>query len=222
MSIRKALVLTLLAAGCGGGGAKYRVDDASLAQVSMQDKQPVFVAQTERDQAKAEQQKAQADLKQVSNDLDIAENDYKSNKLALDTAKLNQKNADLSGDVNRKNQASRDLHVAELGVKAADAKVDWLSRKRKWLKACADAAEEHWAAADSRLEYEKAKLAQSKGIRPSQDFNVINFETDNLKKQTKYSEARMDADKHRADVENLERQWQNHQQAYESAKSAAH
>ena len=135
--------------------------------------------------AKTEQQKAEADLKNIDNELDVAENEYKTAKLQLDTAKLNQKTAEQSGDVNRKNQAQRDVHVAELGVKAADAKVDWLNKKRKWIKAQRDAADDHVAAADARVELEKAKLAQQKGIKPSEDFNVMNFETDNLKKQQK-------------------------------------
>jgi outer membrane protein TolC len=107
-----------------------------------------------------------------------------------------------------------------MGVKSADAKVDWLNKKRKWIKAVRDAAEDHYAAADSRCELEKAKLAQQKGIKPSDDFNVMNFETDNLKKQQKYSESRMDADKMQADVDRLERDWHAQQAAWEQSKSA--
>ena len=78
---------------------------------------------------KTEKQKAEADLKNIDNELSVAENDYKAAKLQLDTAKLQQKTAETSGDVNRKNQSMHDVRVAELGVKAADVKVDWLNEE---------------------------------------------------------------------------------------------
>ena len=120
----------------------------------------------------------------------------------------------------RKSQSQHDVSVAQLGVKAADVKVDWLSKKRKWIKAQRDAADEHFAAADARLELEKAKLAQQKDIKPSKDFDVMNFESDNLKKQQNYSSARMDADKMQADVDRLERDWHATLSTYEQAKAA--
>lgn len=211
-------IVLIAVAGCGGGGAKYHVDDKSLAGASVEEKQGVLAAEQEKEVAKTEQEKAEADLKNIERDLDIAENDLKTAKLQLDSAKLTQKSADTSGDVNKKNQAAHDLRVAELGVKAADAKVDWLEKKRKWIKAQRDAADDHWAAADSRCELEKAKLAQQKGIKPSDDFNVMNFESDNLKKQQQYSESRMDADKMQADVDRMERDYQAQLAAYEQAK----
>jgi hypothetical protein len=219
--MRKTLLSLLLigAAACGGGGAKYHVNDNALATASVQEKQGVLAAQQEKEVAKTEQSKSESDLKQVENDLDIAENEYKAAKLQQDTAKLTQKAGEQSGDVNRKSQGAHDLRIAELGVKSSDAKVDWLTKKRKWIKAQRDAADDHFAAADARLELEKAKLAQQKGIKPSDDFNVMNFETDNLKRQQKYSEARMDADKMQADVDKLERDYHAKLSTYDQAKS---
>src|SRR3954471_13209209 len=129
----------LVVAGCGGGGAKYHVDDNSLATASVQEKQGILAAQQEKEVAKTEEQKAEADLKNIDNELSVAENDYKTAKLQLDTAKLQAKTAEQSGDFNRKNQAVHDVRVAELGVKSADTKVDWLNKKRKWFKAQRDA-----------------------------------------------------------------------------------
>jgi hypothetical protein len=50
----------------------------------------------------------------------------------------------------------------------------------------------------------------------------MNFETDNLKKQQKYSESRMDADKMQADVDRLERDFHAQLSTYEQAKAASH
>src|SRR5262249_10581583 len=152
--------------------------DQSLAAVSMEDKKGIFAAQNELTQARAEQQKAEADVNSVDTESDVADNELKTAKLQLDTAKLNQKAAEQAADVNKKNQAGHDLHIAEMAVKAAEAKDDFLGKKKKWLKRTRDAAEAHVAAADARAELEKAKVAQAKGIRPSEKFDVMNFETD--------------------------------------------
>ena len=64
-------------------------------------------------------------------------------------------------------------------------------------------------------------MAQQKGIKPSDDFNIVNFETDNMKKQQSYSESRMDADKMQADVDRLERDYQVQKQTFDQAKSAS-
>jgi hypothetical protein len=217
MRARDASLVLFLAA-CGGG-PKYKIDDAALAQIPVQEKQGVMGAQTEQNQAKEEYRQAEAMVNQTDRDLDIAENELKSAKLSLDTAKLNLKSAEQSGDVNRKNAAERDIHVAEMGVKASDAKVDFLSKKKKWWKRNRDAAEAHQSAADSRVELEKAKLAEAKGIKPSADFSVMNFETESLEKSRKYSEAKLDADKLKPDVDDLERKYQMMSDQWNGAKA---
>ena len=185
----------------------------------MQEKGGVINAQSEQNQAREELRTATAMVDQTDRDLDIAENELKTQKLALDTAKLNLKSAQQAGDVNRKNQAERDVNVAEMGVKAADAKCDWLSKKKKMHKRERDAAEAHVSAADSHVELEKAKLAESKGIKPTQDFSIMNFESESMDKSKKYSEAKLDADKIRPDVDDLERKYKMLQDQYNGAKS---
>jgi hypothetical protein len=217
MRARNYVVVLLLSA-CGGG-PKYKIDDSTLAQIPVQEKQGVMGAQTEQNQAREEYRTADAMVNQTDRDLDVASNDYKAAKLSLDTAKLNLKSGEQSGDVNRKNQAERDVHVAEMGVKASDAKVDWLSKKKKFHKRERDAAEAHQSSADAKVELEKAKLAETKGIKPSADFNVMNFETETLDKQKKFSEAKLDADKMRPDVDDLERKYKMLADQYNGAKS---
>jgi hypothetical protein len=150
-----SFVLVALA-GCGGGGAKYHVDDQSL-----------------------------------------------------DTAKLNQKTAEASGDVNRKTQSVHDVKVAEVGVKAADTKVDWLNKKRKWFKAQRDAADDHFAAADSRLELEKAKLAQQKNIKPGADFSVGDYESQWKDKNGDWESAKKDAESEQKKATDREQKWKD-------------
>jgi hypothetical protein len=216
----RKLMIPLFVLGCGGGGAKYHVDDASLAALSMQDKQAIFAAQNEKNQAQAEMQNFKAQERNTEHELDIADNDYKAAKLQLDTAKISQKSAEQSGDVNRKQQAQRDIQVAQLGVKAADAKVDWLKKKRKWQSYSADAAERHVAECDSRAELEKAKLAQARNIRPDEKFDPNLFEMDYQEKSRKYNDARLDADRLKPEVDGKEREYMTQQQAFDQARGA--
>jgi len=215
--MRKLMTLVFVV-GCGGSSAKYHVDDQSLAALSMEEKQAIFAAQNEKNQAQAEMQNFQAQVKQTDHDLDIADNEYKTAKLQLDTAKINVKAAE--GDMNRKQQAQRDVQIGELGVKTADAKVDWLKKKRKWLDASADAAERHVAQADARAELEKAKLAQAKGIKPDEKFDPMLFEQDYQEKARKYNDAKLDADRMKPDVDGKEREYMTQQQAYDQARQA--
>ena len=210
------LSFALLVAACSSG-PKYVVDEKLLASCTTDEKKGMLTAQNDLNVAKAEQQQAKMDLENCERDLDIANNEYKTAKLQKDTAKLQLDGAKASGDANRKNQAERDLHVAEMGVKAADAKVDWLDKKKKWLKRTRDAADYHFSSAQARYELEKAKLVTSKGMKPSPDFNIMTFETQDLESSKKFSEARLDADKTKADVLDLERKYQERNQQYTAA-----
>jgi outer membrane protein TolC len=219
MRARNAVLVAVLVGGCSSG-PKYKIDDASLAQIPLAEKQQVLAAQNEQLQAKEELRKAKADYDQVDRDLDIANNEYKSAKLTLDSAELTKKSADQSGDMNKKNQAARDLHIAQLGVKAGDAKVSWLEKKLKWVKANREAAERQVEAADAKCELEKAKLASAKGIKPSDNFNVLNFETESLEKTKKYSESKLEADRKKPDVDDLERKFTAIFQEYQNARGS--
>ena len=209
--MRNAIFALLILGGCSSG-PKYKVDDNLIASASVDEKRGMLAAQSDVNTAKAEQAQVKNELSTAERELDIAENEYKTAKLQLDGAKQ-------SGDLNRKNQAERDLHVAEMGVKAADAKVDWMEKKVKWLKKTRDAADYHVASAQARYELEKAKIIQSKGIRPSNDFQIMNFETQDLENSRKYSECRLDADKRKADVLDLERKYTSLNEQYTQAKT---
>ncbi len=217
--MRTTILLSALALAACSSGPKYVIDEKLLASATTDEKKGMFSAQNDLNVAKAEQLQAKNDLDNCERDLDIASNEYKTAKLQKDTAKLQLDGAKASGDANRKNQAERDLHVAEMGVKAADAKVDWLEKKKKWLKRTRDAADYHVSSAQARYELEKAKLVTAKGMKPSPDFNIMTYETQDLESSKKFSEARLDADKTKADVLDLERKYQERNQQYTEAKA---
>ncbi len=209
----------LLVASCGGG-SKYRIDDNVLAQVPLAEKGPMMAAQQERSLAAEELLKAKADYQQADRERSIAENEAKAAKLTVESAELSKKSAEATGDVNRKAAAEADLKVAELGKKAADAKLDWAEKRADWLEAERGAADRKVAAADAKYELEKAKLAAAKGIKPSDDFNVANCETNSLEKTKSYTEAKLDADKKGPEVQALERKYNERKEEWQASRGS--
>jgi len=217
--MRNLMWLASFALWACSSGPKYKVDDNLVTSATVDEKKGMFAAANDVNVAKAELAQAKSELDVAERDDDIASNEYKAAKLQKDSAKLQLETAKQSGDMNRRNQAERDLHVAEMGVKATDAKVDWMDKKVKWLKKTRDAAEYHLASAQARYELEKAKILSAKGIRPTADFQIMNFETQDLESSRKYSECRLDADKRKADVLDLERKYTSLNEQYTQAKA---
>ncbi len=212
-----ALGLTL--AGCSSG-AKYKVDDASLASVPVEEKQGVLSANNDLAVARENKIKADADYRAASNDLAVAENDRKTANVTLDTARIKQKGAEQIADFNAKAAAGQEVEVGKLAVKAADAKVEFLAKRKKWFDRAVDAADAHVRCADTKKELEKARLAQAKGIRPTEKFDISQFEIEYAQQQKNYSDAQLQSDKMKPEVDNLERQYQLAQQTYDGARNA--
>jgi len=214
------LTLALGLSACGGS-LKHTIDDNTVASTSMEERGAINAARNEGTIADDELRSAQAQERNVESALDLAENEYKSAKLAKESAKLNREAAAQSGDFNRKNKAEREFTAADKQKDAADAKVDWLGKKKKWAKRVREAAEAHVDVVKSHVELEKAKLCQMKNIRPSEKFNVMDYEQQYTEKQTKYNDARRECDEKKTDVDDRERRYQTAQQSADAAKVAA-
>jgi len=212
-------VLAVSLAACGGGGAKYKVDDVALANISLADKQPVFAAEHEVSIAKAEQAKAQADQRDVDGQIDIADKELEQAKLETAKAKLTVDQAEKSHDMNRVASAQKDLRTAETGERAADAKTDWLSKLRKFHKQMQDVGEAHVQAAQSKVELEKARLAAAKGIKPSADFKLDDYANDYAKRTKAWDEEKKDADQIKAQADKLQQAYNNLQSQYASLRA---
>lgn len=189
-----SLGLFLLCAGCSSG-PKYRIDDNLLARVDVSEKQAMLGAKSEMDQAVEEKRKAEADLQVVERDLSIAQSEYGQAKLEVDKADAELKLAEQSKDLNRVGQSRDQLKRARMAKDIADAKIDWQKGRRRAAKAQVDVAERHGDAAAARYEQEKARLAQQKGMMPSKDFNLMNFDQQVITLQGKYDQSRIDANK---------------------------
>jgi len=217
---RLVLILAFSLAACGGS-LKYNIDDNTIASASNEERAPINAIRDERNRTEDELRSAKALQQSAESDLSLAENEYKSAKLAKDSAKVNRQAGEQSGDFNRKNKAERDYAAADKAQDAADAKVTWLERKLKYAKLQREAAEAHMAQVNARIELEKARLCQAKGIRPSEKFDVMNYQQQSTETEQKFNEARRKADDKKADVDDRERRYMTAKQAADTAKANA-
>ncbi len=217
--MRKVALGSLILVACGGSTAKYTVDDVSLASIPLEEKKPIFQAEHEVSLAKAEAAQSVADTRDVDGQLDIADKEQEQAKLETSKAKLSADQAEASHDLNRVSAADKELRIAQLGERAATAKTDWLSKKKKYHKELGDVAEEHIAAAMSKVELEKARLAAAKGIKPSADFKLDDFAGDYAKRVKSWQEENADAGKLKSQVDKLEKTWQDLKAQFAQARA---
>jgi hypothetical protein len=193
-------------AGCSSG-LKYKVDDAALDSVSSGEKQGVFAAKNDIEVARSEQRNAQSKLDALDKDRDIAKNEKKQADLEVEKSVTEEEAAVAARDENRHNAAKHGKDVANLGVKVAEAKLDWLDKKEDALKAERAAAEAHQKAAEAKAELEKARLAQQKNIKPSSDFSVGDYESQWKDKNSDWESAKKDAESEQKKAADREQKW---------------
>jgi hypothetical protein len=204
------------AAGCSTG-MSYKVDDAALDQVPSGERQAVFDARRDVEVAQGERRTADSQLDSLERDRDIADKEKQQAQLEIEKTNAELEAAVQARDENRHASANHNKEVSELGMKAADAKLDWLAQKKSWLKDARTAAERHIAAAEAKVELEKAKVAKQKGIKPSDDFDVGRFESQWKDKSSDWDSARKDAESDEKSTKKMEEKW--HDLVSQHAKS---
>jgi hypothetical protein len=192
-----------------GGGMSYRVDDSALDAVPSGERQAVFDARRDVEIAQGEKRTADSLLDSLERDRDIADKEKQQAQLEVEKANAELEAAIQARDENRHAAANHGKDVAALGVKAADAKLDFLSQKKTWLKATRTAAERHIAAADAKVELEKAKVAKQKGLKPSDDFDVGKFESQWKDKSSDWESAKKDVESEDKSTKKSQENWQD-------------
>ncbi len=213
---------TLLLA-CGGGGAtgptslRYHFDEVHIAQFSLEEKSTVLSAQNDYQRARAEQMKAESELKESKTQLQVAKNERKQAMLAEKSAAQEKKAANDSGDMNRTNRATKDQRVAELERRAADDKVTYIGRHRKYLKKLVRYRQEETYHREARYEYEKAKLGQAKNIAPK-GINYDNYKGQADKRSRRAQEAKLASEQAKQKSLASEKVWKGRLQEVQQAK----
>jgi hypothetical protein len=176
-----------------GGGLKYTVDDRALDPVPINERASVASAHQDEQNAAAEQRAAEALLAGLARDTDQARKEKEQAQLETEKAVAEQEGAKVAHDENQANAAAHNKDVADLGVKVAEAHLDWLDGKRDWCKQSRRTADAHLMAAQAKVELEKARVAQRKGIQPSPGFQLSDYEAQWRDQDAKWQSEKKDA-----------------------------
>ena len=196
-------------AGCGGG-LKYTVDDSSLDAVPAGERQDVFAAQNDVEIARSEQRTAKSQLEAAgARSFDVAKNEKNQADLEVEKAPTEQEGANASHDENRANASRHGKEVADLGVKAAQAKLDWLDEKEDWLKAASQRRRRASGCGAGQGGARKSQARQAKGIKPSGDFSVDNYQDQWKDKNDDWQSAKKKADSEEKDTKEREEKWKS-------------
>ena len=194
LALTSILSSTALLGACGGG-PKYTIDDALLADASRDEKAGILAAQADLNVADEDIRKAKSDLAVVDKDITLSEAEYKKAKADVDVAQAELDLANGIKDMNRINAAKQKVAEAKLAKEVADAKTSWQDQRRSHAKALVYAAEQRRNTALSRIEQEKAKLVQQKGRKPNEKFELSTYDMQAANAQRKADEARISADR---------------------------
>jgi hypothetical protein len=217
-----AFVLAALIA-CGGGGPSRPgplsnlLDEVHIARVPP-DQRPA-VAQTQNDYqlARSEQLTADTNVKESDTSIKLAKGEVDQAVIEEKNAKLKQKDADASADLNRKNAAAADLRVAQLGRKAADAKLAYVKAKRSYDWNWFLFTEHDTYAKQAKWELEKAKVAKANGIQPA-GFSYDKFESQYRSRSEAAQRSKRSAEKEKARMNEKFQAWKNAERDWNQAR----
>lgn len=139
-----------------GGPLDRTFDNTRLASVALDAKQPVIQAQQQQDLAQQRHDKAEDDLSAAEVEQDVAE--YQAEKAVLVVQLVGAR-------LNDRGQPGAE--TAALARRTAGAKVEFMRARLGFLRALASSTLYEVYAAQSKLELERARLAQSNGLTPA-------------------------------------------------------
>lgn len=210
--------------GCGGSSGpaplKYSMDDMYLATVPIEDKQEVLQAQQAYSVAKMERASVEAKYQEAGHRLDVAKNQEKQARLDMKNAESKKQAAEDTGDMNKINARSAELHGAELARQAAQAKVEWVKENKKYLKEELRYRTEEMYHQEARYELAKAQVAQQKNIRPK-GFDFASYQAQVQERSRRAQKWRARAEQAKTKAENKKKQWEALQAQADNATRAA-
>ena len=162
----------MLAAGCGGSSdsppkpLERRFDEIHVARFTLEQKAEIVKARNDWEVSRMENANAEAQIGEINTQVGIVRNEHKAARLAVDNAVTNKKAAETSADTNRINAATKELHTAELLMRAAEARVKYFETYRDYLKRLGRYTAENMYWREAQFELAKAKLAQQNNIAP--------------------------------------------------------
>jgi hypothetical protein len=157
------LGVSLLA--CGSSGLKQRVNDGTLADIPMAEKQSILAAKATETQLQEERSIRRARLDMDNRDISLAQDMLQQAKLDVNRAHTHLDWASKRGEINN-NAQQEQLRVAKLGVDTAQARLDALKKRREVDAAELRAVKANLRVARASCELAKAQVATQWGRAP--------------------------------------------------------
>jgi hypothetical protein len=174
------LAVVLMLGACQTG-TKYKVDEATVADLPLSERGELLMWQANRDRAQGEMQKADADAHTTEHAIVTAEAERGQAKLAMKKLESDLDLAKPRRDMARQGRLQAELDVAAIAKQAADTRVDWCKQQHEVYQAQAEAAKTNTQLSEARVEQARAHLAERHGRRPSGRYSVGNFDEQALR-----------------------------------------
>jgi hypothetical protein len=222
-ALSKIFVIAALVVGCGGGSEdarpgplSKRYDDMHIARVPLDQRTTETTTRNDWSVAKAENAKAEGDYNAISAQLTIVRNDREKAKLQVSSALSNKKSAEKSQDTNQINAATKELHDAELGVKAADARIRYYEAYRAYLKVLWRFTEENMYWREAQYELAKSQIGQKANIAPK-GVTYDSFPKQEAERNKRAASAKTKVDAQKAKASAAREEWLKAQQTADQA-----
>lgn len=215
-------VVATLAAACGGSSEsppaplQRRFDEIHVAKFTLEQKADIVKARNDWEVARMENAQSEAQLGELANQITVVNNERKAAKLSLDSAVSNKKAAEASADTNRINASTQELHIAEMLLRAADARVKYFDAYRAYVKRKSIHTAENMYWREAQFELSKSKLAQQNSIAPKGvQFDWYPKQEGERSKRTGTARDKSEAERQRA--QSARETWLKAQQAADQA-----
>lgn len=209
-----AALFALAATGCGGK-ALHRVDDAALADLRLEEKTQIVLAEEARSRALDDVHQAVADVEVARRDVAVSRADLdqqaaevKKAEAELKLVSSRNEKAAIEASRERVDLARERFAVAEARLSAHRERLALLEHKVELAR-----AQHRWF--DARYELERARLAERKGRTPNRDRVLRAYEEQADLAQHDVVESRLGASKHEDALEKAERVYREREEAFE-------
>lgn len=169
------LAVLLTGSACSNG-AQYKVDDATVADLPMSDREELRKWQSSRDIAHGEQDKARADANTAQHEILTAETERGQAKLATQKLSSDIELATPRRDTAHLELLQRQLSLAKLAESAAETRVQLCKQSHEVNEARIEAAKTQIRWTEAGIEQARARLVIRHGRLPSADFQVGTFD----------------------------------------------
>ncbi len=205
--------------GCGSSGPSTKIDSVHLAGIPADRKGSMFTAQNAIDVAKANFTTATKAEEDADTFVDLVKSEVSVAVAKADQAKAAKKIAASTGIAEKVRDADAEEAVAELGVDAYRAKLEYARVNVEFAGYNTELAEVAIYEAEAAFELEKLKLLESSGVTVG-GIDPVEIRDQHAKYADKLAKKRDKAEKSRAEVTEKKTAYEGLMKKYDEARAA--